>query len=46
MKYKKWEQLNLIQKTGYWLIICILGAIFVYPLAVVLIFLLKITGVI
>jgi len=46
MKYKRWYNLNLLEKFVFYLIISIVGAVFLLPLTITLIFLLKTIGVI
>lgn len=46
MNYNKWNKLNLLEKIAFYLIISVIGAIFLLPLTATLIWLLKVFGVI
>ena len=46
MKYKRWGNLSLIQKIAFYLVFSVIGAVFVLPFIITLLFLLKLIGVI
>ena len=46
MKYKRWHNSSLLEKIAFYLLISVIGAVFLLPTTITLIFLLKTIGVI